>query len=397
MGNKSSTFQYYTTHPMFGINISPEIQNTNPVKNLLNNYQHPLMKFSSKRKPFKGSIEDAQKLGYKHYIENGIIKEVPYPVEGSDTMSIQQRAKAQMEKYGITQEWAQDKSELSKYFYERSPISPYYDISQTAENVLFNKKIRKNGETLPRSLKNNPWRSTIAKKAFVGLSKLFGLDKSNNKLSKIIKMSEANLNEPDADTKLQAAAINLYSGYPVPKGIFTVSQIPIDSLPRSIEINEEFPYVFEVVDADKNIFSNNDYQMSEYEINDKRQASGHPVWGNYGRSVKDSGNLVMFDNWGIQPLTNFISQKNLQKWGINPDNIDAFGKTFKVYNVESDSSKVKRRAKLEEKKQAQTERLNYIKNLRNNSSLQNSFIKNIKPRVRVTNPFYNSPINIGKK
>lgn len=83
------------------------------------------------RNAYRGTEEGAQNMGYEHYVPDGFdvtgefAPKVSYYVEGQENMTPTQRAAAQMEKYGITQEYVRDKTPIGKLLYEYLPDYGY--------------------------------------------------------------------------------------------------------------------------------------------------------------------------------------------------------------------------------------------------------------------------------
>ena len=83
---------------------------------------------------YQGTEEDARRLGYENYQPQGSFRAYPvsYETEG-DHASIQDRAQAQLDQYGITSEQTQDKSRFQKWQYQYLP-GYGYNVLHLLEN-----------------------------------------------------------------------------------------------------------------------------------------------------------------------------------------------------------------------------------------------------------------------
>ena len=83
---------------------------------------------------YQGTEEDARRLGYENYQPQGSFRTYPvsYETEG-DHASIQDRAQAQLDQYGITSEQTQDKSRFQKWQYQYLP-GYGYNVLHLLEN-----------------------------------------------------------------------------------------------------------------------------------------------------------------------------------------------------------------------------------------------------------------------
>lgn len=83
---------------------------------------------------YQGTEEDARRLGYENYQPQGSFRAYPvsYATEG-DHATIQDRAQAQLDQYGITSEQTQDKSRFQKWQYQYLP-GYGYNVLHLLEN-----------------------------------------------------------------------------------------------------------------------------------------------------------------------------------------------------------------------------------------------------------------------
>ena len=350
--NKIQKMQLGGVHPMFGFRtdltkeeLKPGVKATGKFIN-----KHPLSLLyrlirdarSFERQPYEGSEEEAQKYGYKHYTQNGVTKAVRYDVEGSDTMTIQQRAQAQLDKYGITQEQAQDKSPGSLLLYKYGPPTPEYDAVHFISNYLHNNTVRENGES-----KTEDERFSHR-----------GADRLQRNFAFFNDASAVNAQASQVDDLLQEDLYNYYAGFPIKNG--TIQVYPRDTTAggRKPE-TEAHPYFIEVVDADKYIFSRPEYhQSNRRNWGDYKQLSGDKYFGSSsGSQIDSTGQLTHKDTFDINPLTALVknNSKLRTRWEKRGwlDNLNNFGQAFEVYNVESEES-VKKRKEQESKEDAKT-------------------------------------------
>ena len=142
------------------------------------------------------------------------------------------------------------------------------------------------------------------------------------------------------DSPIQEDLINLYSGYPIVNGTLRISS----HTQTGKGDTPDDGFFYEVVDADKYLFSRPEFQNAKNWGKNHKQFQGDPNFGQDGGSVNKNGNLVHYDKWDINPLTNGFGQKILKTVHLD-GNADFAGKSFELYTVESEDAKKKRQEK----------------------------------------------------
>ena len=267
---------------------------------------------------YRGPMEDARKLGYKHYMDpnTGEIFKVDYSVAPEDSVSPRTIASAQMKKYGITQEQAQDKSQLHKFLYEHAP-SNGYNIPIMIEGIIRDdvpiadsktgkaiqgERNRKTSEAIEHAI------GSIYEK-LTGSNKL--IDLANNSAS-----YNRNLTKKREDLR------NLLMGYPIKNG--TIEVAPQDS---SIIPGRSFKngYAFRFVDKSPlNYVSNLNLNKGQYKhIDDANNMGHHDAYRN------ENGNNAYQDYWDINPLTIIPGVKEFSQF-LHPEGM--MGKGFDLYD-----------------------------------------------------------------
>jgi len=242
------------------------------------------------RRPFIGSEEDARKLGYENYAESYFEpkKKVSYPVD--EKLTGVKKAAAQMKKYGITSEYAEDKSPVSQFFYNYLP-NYGYDIPALISNVVYNTPTYDKGQVVGTPEHKN-------------LKKIYTIA---NKIGTILGYSmDAQDNVDRAASASRQDLRNLRFGYPMQNGTYEVNTE--HTHPR----HGEFEYGYAIRPTDKaggnsseSIFRsnawNNDYIKSIYKATGLKQRidNGYNL-GHFTLSENPTtGERSYYDDWDL--------------------------------------------------------------------------------------------------
>lgn len=258
--------------------------------------------------PYEGSEEEARKLGYEHYTNNGFIRNpVDYSVPNQQNLTTQERAQAQLDNYGITSEQVRDKSSFGKWVYEYAP-GHGYNLFRLLENSLKGNKVRENGK---RVLNPQPTPMSDALSDFTASL----LEYTNNpKMAQIIRDNKGyNLGESQSRNDLS----NLYFGYPMQGKSLRISE-------RTETGKGNKPkqgYFYEFTNAG-HIYNDPAYRKAKSGGNGV-SAQGENM-GSWGASIDSEGNKAYYDLWDINPLTAIPGLHGLS-------NVDLIGTGFELY------------------------------------------------------------------
>lgn len=259
-------------------------------------------------RPYRGSEEEARKLGYKYYTDNGFTRyPVDYSVKGQENMTPQERAQAQLDQYGITSEQTRDKSPLAKFTYEYSP-GYGYNVARMLENAIRGNKVRENGQRVTEKVETpiaDEFTETLAQ-----LADKVGLDD----FAKDMRAQKGyQINESAQRSDLS----NLFFGYPM-QG----KSLRISSRTETGKGNKPSQGYFYEFTNDRHIYSDPAYN--------KVQPGGRGVeatgenMGTWSASKDASGNKAYYDLWDINPLTHIPGLESLP-------NMDFLGTGFELY------------------------------------------------------------------
>jgi hypothetical protein len=202
--------------------------------------------------PYEGTEEEARKLGYKYYTEDGFTRK---PVIYSENQSYDQlspeEADKQMKEYSITSVQARDKSPVSTFLYNYSP-SFGYNVPRLIENAIRGNKVRENGNRTMEKIE-----TPVADKIWETI------EKTGDKLGweKLKKYAHVALHERTNDSSTSPNRhdlINFYAGYPIQNNTIRIS-------PRSQTGNGGVPeqgYFTEFTNS-SNIYKNKAYREAK--------------------------------------------------------------------------------------------------------------------------------------
>lgn len=268
-------------------------------------------------RPFRGSEEDARKVGYHTRVdESGNVVPVTYPVASKDsvyhinpitgerTLDRTQIARGQMERYGITEKQTRNKGYITRKAYEYS--TPYgYNIDQTIENAIRGNRVMDPETMLPTGNKNETPVSDKIREAVFDIAGVFGKDIHLEQYKPVPSKTRADLR-------------NLYFGYPTQYGTIEVT----DQTPSKGQFEQGYGFRFK----DKNPFYNPEF--NSLQSGEHRQIKDGYNMGAHGISKSDDGSYVAYyDKWDINPLTPIPGLRE-----IMPGNMDFLGTPFELYD-----------------------------------------------------------------
>lgn len=291
-----------------------ENQNNNPktetpgfFSNALNfiGRQHPYTR-AFVRHPYHGTEEEARKLGYKYYTTNNFTR---YPVnyEVQDQATIQDRAQAQIDKYGITEEQVRDKSPFGTFVYEYSP-GYGYNWLRLAENAIRGNKVRENGQRNTEKIETPVADNITSMLAHV--SDFFG----GNKFASDLRESNT---YPINESAQRSDISNYYFGYPMQGKTLKVS--PYTQTGRGDKPDQGY---FMQFTNNSNIWRDPAYARAQ-PGGSGVEATGENM-GTWGASKDQQGKKVYYDKWDINPLTHISGLEQLP-------NINSIGTSFELY------------------------------------------------------------------
>lgn len=258
------------------------------------------------RHPYQGTEEDARKLGYKYYTTNNFTRH-PVSYEVQDQATIQNRAQAQIDKYGITEEQVRDKSPFSTFVYEYSP-GYGYNWLRLAENVIRGNKVRENGQRNTEKIE-----TPVADKVtsmLADVSDFFG----GNKFASDLRESNT---YPINESAQRSDISNYYFGYPMHGKTLKVS--PYTQTGRGNQPDQGY---FMQFTNNSNIWRDPAYAKAQ-PGGSGVEATGENM-GTWGASINEQGKKVYYDKWDINPLTHISGLEELP-------NINAIGTSFELY------------------------------------------------------------------
>lgn len=318
---KSSTASYqYSMNPMFGTPITPTKSTTSNKQNddpglIADTFNWLGRQFPTysviggfTKHPYKGSEEEARKLGYKHYTEDGFTRHtVDYSVPNQENMTDQQRSQAQIDKYGITQEQVRDKSPVSSFVYNYAP-GYGYNVLRFIENVARNNKVRQDGQPAKKTIKT-PVADAITEGTadvldFIGANKLAGDLRESNTY-------------PINESKQRNDLSNYYFGYPMNGRSIKVSQHTETGKGN----RPDNKYFMEFVN-DSHIYRDPAYAEA-VPGGGGVEATGENM-GTWSASKDKQGRKAYYDKWDINPLTHIPGLESLP-------NLDFIGTGFELY------------------------------------------------------------------
>lgn len=253
-----------------------------------------IAKIATTRLPYFGSEDDARKLGYEHYVNipklsvgqvsyeltPEEIKKLKLPKNPTELTKADFRKykQAQLNKYGITPEQAQDKSWLGRKIYEYAPAYGYN------YGTLFNNMIK--GNKLADASTGKP---VIQPEDIHQISDkiyevLYGKD--SEQYDSYYKNSRANRSGERADL------INLMHGYPQVNGTIQISDS--DSIPNQGQFKHGYGYSFKNKKKAKS-----DLKMDK----GKTQLVQGNQMGHYTEGRDTSGNPYYYDVWDLDVHT----------------------------------------------------------------------------------------------
>lgn len=268
-------------------------------------------------RPFRGSEEDARKVGYRTRVdESGNVVPVTYPVASKDsvyhtnpitgerTLDRTQIARGQMERYGITEEQTRNKGYITRKAYEYS--TPYgYNIDQTIENAIRGNRVMDPETMLPTGNKNETPVSDKIRETIFDVAGMLGKDIHLEQYKPVPSKTRADLR-------------NLYFGYPTQYGTIEVT----DQTPSKGQFEQGYGFRFK----DKNPFYNPEF--NSLQSGEHRQIKDGYNMGAHGISKSDDGSYVAYyDKWDINPLTPIPGLRE-----IMPGNMDFLGTPFELYD-----------------------------------------------------------------
>ena len=272
----------------FGPNIPRQIIEqasvpvSNVVKNVTGTFINPFIPTS-----YLGSEEEARKLGYKTYGLTG--NTVNYGVNPEDSTSVRSIADAQMKKYGITSQQAQDKSRYHKVLYEYMPTNGY-DVFMMLEGMA--KKDKNANSKTGRAVKGNKKRpiseavERIAGKTYdiiTGTNDGTALAENSKRLSRNASPKREDLR-------------NLMMGYPIVNN--TIEVAPFDEMGKGT-FKDGFAYRF----VDRSPLKN-EAIPANLKPGEHRQIPDGENMGNHSISRSAEGNRrAYYDYWDINPFT----------------------------------------------------------------------------------------------
>lgn len=258
--------------------------------------------------PYEGSEEEARKLGYKHYTTDGFTrKPVDYSISNQEDMTIQKRAQAQLDKYGITSEQTRDKSPFAKWVYEYAP-GHGYNLFRLVENSLRGNKVRENGK---RVLNTQPTPMADALSDFA--AEVFEYANNPEMAQEMRAQKGYSIGESANRNDLS----NLYFGYPMQGKSLQISEKTETG--KGNKPDQGYFYEFA---NDSHIYSDPAYRQA-IPGGSGVEATGENM-GTWGASIDSKGNKAYYDLWDINPLTTIPGLKNLP-------NVDAVGTGFELY------------------------------------------------------------------
>lgn len=257
--------------------------------------------------PYEGSEEEARKLGYKHYTADGFTrKPVDYSIPNQENMTKQEKAQAQLDRYGITSEQTRDKSQFSKWVYEHAP-GHGYNVFRLLENSLKGNKVRENGKRVL-----NPQPTPMADAVSDFTAAVYDFVNAPEKAQEIRLQKGYNIGESSNRNDLS----NLYFGYPMQGKSLRISERTQTGKGNKPDQG----YFYEFVN-DGNIYHDPAYSEA-IPGGSGIQASGENM-GDWGASIDSEGRKAYYDLWDINPLT-AIGLKGLP-------NVDLIGTGFELY------------------------------------------------------------------
>lgn len=267
---------------------------------------NPLFKIITKA-PYKGTEEEARTLGYKHYTNNGFTrKTVDYPVEDAESMTPQQRAQAQLDQYGITEEQVRDKSPMGTFVYQYAP-GYGYNVLRMLENIAKGQKVRENGKRNTEELKT-PWADETSKKIAEYATKL-GWDKF---ASDLIESTTYPVSESASRNDIS----NFYFGYPMQGKTLKVS-------PHTVTGGGNEPDAGYFMEFRNGNHIYNDKAYKDAAPGRPAQATGENM-GTWAAAITPKGKRAYYDLWDINPLTHIPGFQALP-------NMDFLGTPFELY------------------------------------------------------------------
>ena len=254
---------------------------SNIYRNVLGKTINPFVSTS-----YMGSEDDARRLGYRTYGWTG--RPVNYSVEPSDSTSQRSIASAQMQKYGITQEQAQDKSRVHNLLYEYMPTNGY-DVFMMLEGMARGDKNAdsKTGKAV-RGNKKRPVSEAVEK----AIGKVYDAVTNSTEGSEQARRA-ANYNR-NATAKREDLR-NLMMGFPIVNGTLEVT--PFDEMGKG-QFQDGYGFRF------KDRTPLNEARNANLAPGEHRQIADGYDMGHHGISRSEDGNTrSYYDYWNINPLT----------------------------------------------------------------------------------------------
>ena len=236
-------------------------------------------------KSFEGTEEEARKLGYSTYKAPGEFKRhsVNYPVTVSESATPVEIAKAQFDQYGISSDYARDKSTWDKTMYEYLP-GYGYNIKSFLENVKLDKKVS-DASTGDRVLLGNQRRNKADDWVINNENPSFARKIYN----KITGNNGVNYSVQDVSPARQDYR-NLHWGYPQKHGTLTVNT---QVTTKNDGSNFQGGYAF-VPNDTRRILA----QASNLHEGDLKYVKGNQL-GNYAVGKNNKGESWYYDDWDL--------------------------------------------------------------------------------------------------